>query len=123
MFTVCSCTLLVLAGERPAGAWLTAEFTEFAERTESRRGMPPPVFSQKRPQTIENKGRGCEKERQESLRAGKRKEVKEIEEATVLPLRHRGHRAGLDDGRGRKGGADGDGRQGGSGRGRGLGGC
>jgi hypothetical protein len=34
--------------------------------------MPPPLFSQKSPQTIENKGRGYEKERQESSRAGKR---------------------------------------------------
>src|SRR5579859_442991 len=85
--TVCSCKLLVSEGERPAGAWLTAEFTEFAEWTESLRGMPPPVFSQKRPQTIENKGRGHEKERQESSRGGKRKEVKEIEEATGLPPR------------------------------------
>jgi len=40
-----------------------------------------------------------------------------------LPVRHRGHRAGLDDGRGRKGAADGDGGRRGSGRGRGRGGC
>src|SRR5579859_4949805 len=113
--TVCSCKLLVSEGERPAGAWLTAEFTEFAEWTESLRGMPPPVFSQKRPQTIENKGRGHEKERQESSRAGKRKEVKEIEEATGLPTQPgrgrrlcRGHGAGLDESRDRKGAADGD---------------
>ena len=46
--------------------------------------MPPPVFSQKSPQTIENKGRGYEKEMQESLGAGKRKEVKEIEEVEEL---------------------------------------
>src|SRR5579864_4362575 len=92
--------------------------------------MPPPVFSQKRPQTIENKGCGREKERQESSRGGKRKEVKEIEEAAGLPPRpglgrrlRRGRRAGLDESRDRKGAADGDGGRGGSGRGRGLGGC
>jgi hypothetical protein len=38
--------------------------------------MPPPVFLQKSPQTIENKGRGHEKERQESLRAGKSMKTK-----------------------------------------------
>jgi len=40
-----------------------------------------------------------------------------------LPLRHRGHRAGLDDGRDRSGTTDGDGGWRGRGRGRGLGGC
>ena|ERR1700686_4641410 len=34
--------------------------------------MPPRVFSSKSPQTIENKGRGYEKKLQESLRARKR---------------------------------------------------
>jgi microcompartment protein CcmK/EutM len=38
------------------------------------------VFSSKSPQTIENKGRGCEKKLQESLRVRKQKEVKEISE-------------------------------------------
>jgi len=76
--TVCSCKLLVSEGERPAGAWLTAEFTEIAEGTESRRGMPPPVFSQKRLQPIENKGRGHEKERQESSRGGKRMKRRDL---------------------------------------------
>src|SRR5579864_666487 len=100
------------------------------QRELSGRGMPPPVFLKKSPQTIENKGRGHEKERQESSRGGKRKGVKEIEEATVLPPRpgrgrrlRRGHRAGLDESRDRKGAADGDGGREGSGRGRGRGGC
>ena len=48
------------------------------------RGMPPPVFLQKSPQTIENKGRGYEKETQESSRAGKYKEVKEIAEVRQM---------------------------------------
>jgi len=39
-------------------------------------GYATPVFSQKSPQTIENKGRGHEKERQESLRAGKSMKTK-----------------------------------------------
>ena len=42
--------------------------------------MPPRVFLQKRPQTIENKGSGCEKKRKERKRGRKRKEIKEIEE-------------------------------------------
>ncbi len=42
--------------------------------------MPPRVFCQKSAEVIENKGRESEKERQESLRVRKRKEVKEIEE-------------------------------------------
>jgi hypothetical protein len=41
---------------------------------------PTPVFLKKRLQPIENKGEGLEKERQESLRGGKRLEGKEIEE-------------------------------------------
>jgi hypothetical protein len=41
---------------------------------------PPPVFWQKRLQSIENKGKELEKERQESSRGGKRLEAKEIEE-------------------------------------------
>ena len=43
-------------------------------------GMPPRVFCRKSAEVIENKGSGCEKERQESLRVRKRKEIKEIEE-------------------------------------------
>ena len=43
-------------------------------------GMPPPVFLQKSAEVIENKGREPEKERQKSLRARKRQEVKEIKE-------------------------------------------
>ena len=42
--------------------------------------MPPRVFWEKSAEVIENKGRESEKERQESLRVRKRKEVKEIEE-------------------------------------------
>jgi hypothetical protein len=42
---------------------------------------PPPVFLKKSLQSIENKGRELGKERQESLRGGKRLEGKEIEEA------------------------------------------
>jgi len=42
--------------------------------------MPPRVFCKKSPEAVENKGREAEKERQESLRVRKRKEVKEIEE-------------------------------------------
>ena len=48
--------------------------------------MPPRVFCKKspatagKPEVIGNKGRESEKERQESLRVRKRKEVKEIEE-------------------------------------------
>ncbi len=42
------------------------------------RDTPPPVFLQKSPQTIENKGRGCEKERQESSRAGKRMKRRDL---------------------------------------------
>src|SRR6266849_6228896 len=42
--------------------------------------MPPRVFCRKNAEVIENKGSGCEKERQESLRVRKRKEIKEIEE-------------------------------------------
>ncbi len=42
--------------------------------------MPPRVFWEKSAEVIENKGREPEKERQESLRVRKRKEVKEIEE-------------------------------------------
>ena len=42
--------------------------------------MPPRVFCRKSAEVIENKGSGCEKERQESLRVRKQKEVKEIEE-------------------------------------------
>ncbi len=41
---------------------------------------PPPVFCKKSAEVIENKGRESEKERQESLRVRKQKEVKEIEE-------------------------------------------
>ena len=43
-------------------------------------GHPPRVFCKKSAEVIENKGSGCEKERQESLRVRKRKEIKEIEE-------------------------------------------
>ena len=42
--------------------------------------MPPRVFCQKSAEVIENKGRESKKERQESLRVRKRKEIKEIEE-------------------------------------------
>jgi hypothetical protein len=41
--------------------------------------MPPPVFCEKSPQSIENKGREVAKETQESSRARKRLEIKEIE--------------------------------------------
>jgi hypothetical protein len=117
------------------------------------------VFLQKSPQTIENKGRGREKELQESLRARKRMNRRDLrlvtrDRFTVLSckllvsegegqgedwltaefregaegtgdkaLRHRGHRAGLDDGRDRKGAAEGESGWSGSGRGSGLGGC
>jgi hypothetical protein len=46
-------------------------------------GTPPRVFWKKRLQSIENKGRGLKKERQESSRDGKRLEGKEIEEVEV----------------------------------------
>jgi len=52
--------------------------------------MPTPVFSQKSPQTIENKGRGHEKERQESLRAGKNMKTKglgQLGSKIMRPLR------------------------------------
>src|SRR5713226_4228930 len=55
-------------------------FCASVQRTSSRRGMPPRVFWEKSAEVIENKGRESEKERQESLRVRKRKEVKEIEE-------------------------------------------
>ena len=42
--------------------------------------MPPRVFCKKSAEVIENKGREPQKERQESLRVRKRKEIKEIEE-------------------------------------------
>jgi hypothetical protein len=42
--------------------------------------MPPRVFCEKSAEVVENKGRESEKERQESLRVRKRKELKEIEE-------------------------------------------
>jgi hypothetical protein len=49
-------------------------------RTVSCRGIPPPVFLQKSAEVIENKGWESENERQESLRACKRKEIKKIKE-------------------------------------------
>src|SRR5712691_11325376 len=55
-------------------------FCASLQRASSRRGMPPRVFCRKSPEAVENKGREAEKERQESLRVRKRKEVKEIEE-------------------------------------------
>ncbi len=55
-------------------------FYASVQRTSSRRGMPPRVFWEKSAEVIENKGRDSEKERQESLRVRKQKEVKEIEE-------------------------------------------
>src|SRR5713101_6338631 len=55
-------------------------FCASVQRTSSGRGMPPRVFCQKSAEVIENKGRESEKERQESLRVRKRKEIKEIEE-------------------------------------------
>jgi hypothetical protein len=42
--------------------------------------MPPRVFCRKSAEVVENKGRELKKERKESLRVRKRKEVKEIEE-------------------------------------------
>jgi len=41
---------------------------------------PPPAFWKKSLQSIENKGNGLEKERQESSRGGKTLQGKEIEE-------------------------------------------
>src|SRR5713226_8632617 len=55
-------------------------FCASVQRTSSGRGMPPRVFWEKSAEVIENKGRESEKERQESLRVRKRKEIKEIEE-------------------------------------------
>ncbi len=55
-------------------------FCASVQRTRSRRGMPPRVFCRKSAEVVENKGRESEKERQESLRVRKRKELKEIEE-------------------------------------------
>jgi hypothetical protein len=46
------------------------------------------VFSQKRLQALENKGRGCEKEREEISRGGK------LLKTWNLPQRHREHRDG-----------------------------
>ncbi len=55
-------------------------FCAAVQRTGSRRGMPPRVFCEKSAQSIENKGREVEKERQERSRVRKRLEVREIEE-------------------------------------------
>src|SRR5712691_13249874 len=66
---------------RVAGKGVTERhFCASVQRTSSRRGMPPRVFCRKSPEAVENKGRESEKERQESLRVRKRKEIKEIEE-------------------------------------------
>jgi hypothetical protein len=46
--------------------------------------MPPRVFCEKRLQAVENKGWELQKERQESLRACKRKELKEMEEVNEV---------------------------------------
>ncbi len=59
-------------------------FCASVQRASSRRGMPPRVFWEKSAEVIENKGRESEKERQESLRVRKQKEVKEIEEVKEL---------------------------------------
>ena|ERR1700738_653096 len=50
--------------------------------------MPPPVFFEKSPQAIENKGQGLQKERQEISRGGK------LLKTWNLPQRHREHRDG-----------------------------
>jgi hypothetical protein len=55
-------------------------FCALVQRTSSGRGMPPRVFCEKSAEVVENKGRESEKERKESLRVRKRKEIKEIEE-------------------------------------------
>jgi hypothetical protein len=48
--------------------------------------MTPPVFFEKSPQAIENKGQGLQKERQETSRGGK------LLKTWNLPRRHREHR-------------------------------
>src|SRR5260370_26271374 len=59
-------------------------FCASVQRTSSGRGMPPRVFWEKSAEVIENKGRESEKERKESLRVRKRKEIKEIEEVKEI---------------------------------------
>ena len=61
--------------------------------------MPPPVFSQKSPQTIENKERGHEKERQESLRAGKSMKTKGLWQLGSKIMLRRPDRVGAGSGR------------------------
>ena len=46
-------------------------FGASVQRTDSRRGMPPRVFWEKSSEVVENKGSGCEREREERQRVGK----------------------------------------------------